>query len=113
MHREQHGWPRRMLTQGAHFVCTGSNMGWPAAVWAQPILEQVQPAESRANGIVSLNGSGFGTDKQALQVLFGSAPAKIVSTAACRSRSPGKRPRSVRSKLAKTASSAGPCPSSG
>ena len=54
---------------------------WPAAVWAQPVLEQVQPAESRANGIVFLNGSGFGSDKEALQVLFGSAPAKIVSAA--------------------------------
>ena len=47
--------------------------------WAAPVLQELLPAQGKANGFVFLNGTGFGSDKEGLQVLFGGVPGKVVS----------------------------------
>lgn len=46
---------------------------------AAPQLQELLPAQGKANGIIFLNGSGFGSEKEAIRVLFGGVPGKVVS----------------------------------
>ena len=46
---------------------------------AAPNLQEILPAKGKPGGIVILRGQGFGDQKEALQVRFGQAPAKILS----------------------------------
>lgn len=47
--------------------------------WGAPLLLELLPAQGKANGIIFVNGSGFGTDKENVRVLFGGVPGKVVS----------------------------------
>lgn len=49
------------------------------AAWAQPVVQEVLPTQGKANGIIFLNGSGFGTAREGLKVLFGGVPGRVVS----------------------------------
>lgn len=44
-----------------------------------PVLQELLPARGKANGIIFLSGSGFGSEKDALRVLFGGVPGRVVS----------------------------------
>lgn len=47
--------------------------------WGSPLVQELLPAQGKANGIIFVNGSGFGADKEAVRVLFGGVPGKVVS----------------------------------
>ena len=46
---------------------------------AAPNLQEILPNKGKPGGIVFLNGSGFGTEREALQVRFGGVPGKVIS----------------------------------
>ncbi len=47
--------------------------------WCSPVLQELLPAQGKANGIILVHGSGFGEDKDAVKVLFGGVAGKVVS----------------------------------
>jgi len=46
---------------------------------AAPNLQEILPSQGKPGGTVVLKGTGFGVDREQLQVRFGTAPGRVVS----------------------------------